>query len=88
MAGQLAPVQPLLDLADDPQAFANDLLFEVEPIGEGPALRLARGPVQFDHAPVHTTRAPQASEHTEDVLLEMGLDWTRIEELKRAGIIA
>jgi crotonobetainyl-CoA:carnitine CoA-transferase CaiB-like acyl-CoA transferase len=88
LLGQWAPAQSILDLASDEQALANDMIFEVEAIDGGPPIKLVRGPIQFDHAPVRSSRAPQASEHTETFLLELGLEWERIEALKTKGVIA
>ena len=88
MRGQWAPFQSLIDLADDEQAIANDMIAEVELAAGGKPFRVVRGPVQFNHEPLVTTRAPQASEHTELVLMEIGMDWDRIDELKESGAIA
>ncbi|QQD19464.1 CoA transferase [Spongiibacter nanhainus] len=87
-SGQWAPVQSLLDIATDEQALANDMLFEVEAADGGEPIKLVRGPVQFNHEATQTSRAPLASEHTELVLMEAGIEWDRIEQLKEKGAIA
>ena len=88
LKGQWAPVQSFQDLLTDDQAVANDMVIEVEASDGGAPLKLVRGPVQFNGEALETTRSPQASEHTELVLMELGFDWDRIEALKAAGAIA
>ncbi len=88
MSGQWAPVLDLLQIAEDEQALANDMLFEVAAGDGGAPIKLVRGPVQFNHEPVQTTKAPEASEHTELVLMELGMEWEEIEKLKSVGAIA
>jgi crotonobetainyl-CoA:carnitine CoA-transferase CaiB-like acyl-CoA transferase len=88
LKGQWAPILSFAELVQDEQALANDMVVEVEGADGGKPLRLVRGPVQFDAEPLETSRAPQASEHTEMVLMELGVEWDRIEELKSKGAIA
>ena len=74
-------------LLTDPQLVANGYVQEVE-AADGSAFRLVGAPVQFDERPAPLRRAPEPGEHTEEVLLELGLSWDEIAAHKEGGAIS
>jgi crotonobetainyl-CoA:carnitine CoA-transferase CaiB-like acyl-CoA transferase len=81
------PYQTPADLVDDPQVQANGYLIPAE-TAEGP-MRLCANPVQFGgEPPALRSTAPDAGEHTEEVLLEHGCTWEELARWKEAGVIS
>ena len=81
LSGPWAPVQDSLQVGEDAQVRANDYLV---PAGE---LSLVASPVQFDVQPPELSPAPEFAAHTEEILLDLGLDWPQIAALKTANAI-
>jgi crotonobetainyl-CoA:carnitine CoA-transferase CaiB-like acyl-CoA transferase len=75
-----------LEVIDDPQVVANGYL--VQHPTELRA-RLAAAPMQFDDEITEVHRgAPELSEHTDEVLAEVGCSTADIDALRSAGAIA
>ncbi|MFF0081828.1 CaiB/BaiF CoA transferase family protein [Streptomyces canus] len=81
LAGPWAPVQDSVQVGDDVQVRANQYVTRA---GD---LELAASPAQFDTVAVALEPAPEFAAHTEQILLELGMDWERILALKEAGAV-
>lgn len=75
------------EVASDPQALENGYFPEIE-YWDGQSYRVVASPVQFGGELLADLRpGPDAGQHTEEVLMELGLDWDRIAELKQSGAV-
>lgn len=83
-----SPVQTLPEVINDPQARANGFFISYEHPVYGHVEGVAN-PVKLSKSPESVRMpAPEFSQHTEEVLLELGYSWEEIGEFKDDGIIA
>ena len=85
-AGAWAPFQTLDELYEDPQVVANGYLPTMT-AANGQDVQLVASPAQFDETPAEITRCPGHGEHTDDVLLALGMDWDQLIALKTSGAV-
>ena len=71
---------------NDPQAEPNGYLIPNVDDG-GNEYRTVAAPVQFGETPPLPARAPEHGQHTEEILLELGIEWDDIAAAKDAGAI-
>lgn len=86
LSGVWAPLQTPLEVHDDPQVVANGYLERVK-TASGIEFALPANPVQFDETPPSVRGAPEHGEHTDEVLLELGLTYDEIIEHKVNGAV-
>ena len=84
--GVWSGVQTPAEVHADPQVLANGFPRPVE-ASSGTVFSLPANPVQYDERPPDLRRAPEHGEHTEEILLELGLDWDEIIARKESGAI-
>ncbi len=71
---------------NDPQVEPNGyVVTNVDDHGE--KYRIVAAPVQFNETPPAPARAPEHGQHTEEILLELGIDWDDIAKAKEAKAI-
>jgi len=82
-----APVQENSEVLEDPQALALDSFARLEH-QTFKNFRVVRSPVRFAAKEVGPrTPAPELGQHTEEVVQELGLDWSEIAQLKESGAL-
>lgn len=86
MKGVWAPMQTVYETVDDPQSVANGYVVDVEG-GDGSTFPVVASPVQFDETPFTLTPAPEHGQHTEEILMDLGLDWDTILAHKESGAV-
>ncbi|NKQ54428.1 CoA transferase [Amycolatopsis sp. K13G38] len=84
--GEWAPSLRPHEVGEDEQVRANAYLAEAD-LGGGRAVPMVPVPARFDGIRATPARAPEHGEHTESVLLGLGLTWEELAALKQCGAI-
>jgi crotonobetainyl-CoA:carnitine CoA-transferase CaiB-like acyl-CoA transferase len=85
--GVWAVLQNPAEVIEDPQVTANGYLRPVKTEDGSFTYNLVANPVQFDETPPDLTRAPDHGQHTDEICLEIGLEWDEIIELKTSSVL-
>ncbi|MFV9634971.1 CoA transferase [Mycobacterium neumannii] len=86
LSGAWGIVQTPGELCDDPAVTANGYVAHTQTVN-GVPFALPTNPVQFNERSVTPGGAPEHGQHTEEILMDAGIEWDTIEELKDSGAI-
>lgn len=83
-----APVQNLPEVCNDLQARENNFFVPIEHPEYG-RMEVVASPINLSKTPASVrTPAPEFSQHTEEVLLELGYTWEEIAQFKEQRVVA
>ena len=86
LTGAWGIVQTPAELCVDPAVTANGYVAHTKTIN-GVQYSIPTNPVQFDEQSVVPPGAPEHGQHTEEVLMDAGIDWDTIMKYKESGAI-
>lgn len=84
--GPWEPIQSVVELGNDPQVIENNIMRTMT-ANNGTEVRLVAAPVQFNGEGGRFLPCPEPGANTEEVLMEFGIEWDTIMELKEDGVI-
>lgn len=81
-------IQSISELANDPQAIANDYLFDVK-VADGTPVTVVAGPVSFNGSPVpqQPRCSPHLGESTNELLQGLGVSEEALSSYRERGIV-
>jgi len=83
----LSAVKSIAEVVDDPQIAARDMVVDVEHARYG-KLRMVGSPIKLGKTPTQPRgTAPDVGEHTAEILLALGLDAVRVDDLRERGVL-
>jgi len=82
-----APINTLLEASNDPDVVANGYVTEVEYPNYGRTLKVHGSPWHFSETPARIGVAPELGAHTDQILLELGYNQSRVLDFRQRKII-
>jgi crotonobetainyl-CoA:carnitine CoA-transferase CaiB-like acyl-CoA transferase len=82
-----APINTLLEAAEDPDVLANGYVAEVDYPKYGKRLKVHGSPWNFSETPAHIGIAPELGADNDDVLAELGYSPAQIKDFREKRII-
>jgi crotonobetainyl-CoA:carnitine CoA-transferase CaiB-like acyl-CoA transferase len=86
LSGAWGVVQTPGEVCQDPAVMANGYIAHTTTMN-GVSYALPTNPVQFDEQPVIPPGAPEHGQHTEELLMDAGMDWDTIMRHKESGAV-